>query len=218
MIRHALLLTILVLAHTSCVTGIEYEGGFRPLSVNSKEREMFEAKKREFLQIEDLKIGTGPLAAYGRKITADVVIRYASDGTLAYKGPMLTYWGTSGGVFIHNSLREAGALDLQQLGILLGLNGMTVGGKRRFTIAPRLVCGWGGPEQSDRHGNCLLVSGSKDIVMVRIEALQVEATLTGACAPLHRKGGWDLCRDSDLPSRDPSDPIWRFYYAEPLQP
>jgi hypothetical protein len=39
-------------------------------------------------------------------------------------------------VTIHNSLREAGALHLEQTGIRLGLNGMAVGGKRLITIPP----------------------------------------------------------------------------------
>lgn len=185
-----------------------------------KERQEDERLKREFLQIEDLKIGRGPLAAFGRKITADVVIRYASDGTLAYEGPVLTYIGIKGSPFIHNSLRAPGLLSLDQPGIFLGLNGMAVGGKRRFTISPKLVCGWDSPNQADRHGNCLLVHGRKDIVRVRIETLTVEATLTGACAPLSRVGrrSEDICRDFDLPKREPGDPIWRMYYAEPLQP
>ena len=186
-----------------------------------KERQEDERLKREFLQIEDLKIGRGPIAAHGRKITADVVVRYASDGTLAYEGPVLAYWGIDGAPFIHNSLRHAGLLSLvRQPGILLGLNGMAVGGKRRFTISPRLVCGWDGPDQSDRHGSCLLVQGRKDIVKVRIETLTVEATLTGACAPLSLVGRRteDICRDFDRPTREPGDPIWRVYYAEPLPP
>jgi len=179
--------------------------------------------KREFLQIEDLKVGSGPLAAFGRKITADVVIHYASDGSLAYQGPVLAYWGIRGATFIHNSLRKTGLLNLDQPGILLGLNGMAVGGKRRFTIAPQLVCGWGGPEQSDHHGSCLLAQSGvrgKASPVVRLEVLQVEATLTGACAPLSLVGrrSEDICRDFDLPKREPGDPIWRFYYAEPLHP
>jgi len=56
--------------------------------------------------------------------------------------------------------------------------------------------------------------------MVRHDALIVEATLTEACAPLSREGrrSEDTCRDMEIPKREPGDPIWRVYYAEPLQP
>ena len=187
--------------------------------------------KREFLQIEDLKIGRGPLAAYGRKISADVVIHYASDSTLAYEGPVLAYWGIRGDTFIHNRLRDAGLLSLvKQPGILLGLNGMAVGGKRRFTIAPKLVCGWDGPDEPRPGATCTLVQSYKRFrfsdsyvggKQVRKESLIVEATLTGACAPLSlvgRRSEEDICRDFDRPTREPGDPIWRMYYAEPLPP
>jgi len=186
-----------------------------------KERQEFERLKRESLQIEDLTIGRGPIAAFGRKIMADVAIRYASNGTLAYEGPVLAYWGIDGVPFIHNSLRQAGLLRLAgQQGILLGLNGMAVGGKRRFTISPKLVCrmAWNDSEQADPGSTCKLVQRSKGIVMVRKEAMTVEATLTGACAPLSLVGRRteDLCRDFDQLKREPGDPIWRVYYAEPL--
>ena len=188
-----------------------------------KERQELERLKREFLQIEELKIGRGPLAAFGRKITADVVIRYAGDGTFAYEGPVLAYWGIDGAPFIHNSLRQAGLLSLSQPGILLGLNGMAVGGKRRFTIAPKLVCGWDGSDEPRPSRTCGLVSSNnrgEGGMAVRKESLVVEATLTGACAPLSRVGRRteDVCRDFNRPTREPSDPIWRVYYAEPSHP
>ena len=182
-----------------------------------------ERLKREFLQIEDLKIGRGPLAAHGRKITADVVIHYADDGTLAYEGPVLAYWGIGGATFIHNSLRARGLLSLNQRGILLGLNGMAVGGTRRFTIAPKLVCAIYGSEKADPGISCLLANSGvrgKDSPVVRKLPLIVEATLTEACAPLSLVGrrSEDICRDMDRPQWEPGDPIWRMYYAEPLQP
>ena len=218
MLKYILALLILALAETSC-TATEEEGGFRPAHLSSETRQELERLKREFLTMEDLKIGTGPIAASGRKITADVVVRYVGSGTVAYQGPVLAYWGMEGSVFIHNSLREAGALDSDQTGILLGLNGMAVGGKRLITIPPKLVCAFF--EKANPGSSCLLAVGSKDIVEVRKEALNVEATLTGSCIPLHRgrsRGKEDVCRDSDVPQRDPSAPIWRFYYAEPSHP
>lgn len=224
MLKYILTFFIVLLTQTSCTAAQEDEGGFKPVSLDPQTRERFEGLKRDFLQIEDFKIGTGPLAAFGRKITADVTIRYVSDGMVVYQGPILAYWGMDGSVFIHNSLRETGALSLEQMGILWGLNGMAVGGKRSFTIAPKLVCAWDGSEKSNPGATCGLVSSNKrgeGGMAVRKEALNVEATLTSSCAPLHRGGGRgkeDVCRNSDLPRRDPGDPIWRFYYAEPLQP
>ena len=218
MLKYILALLILALAETNC-TAIEEEGGFRPYPPTIETRQEFERLKREFLQIEELKVGNGPIAARGRKITAAVVIRYVGDGTVAYQGPVLAYWGMDGSAFIHNSLREAGALDLGQTGILLGLNGMAVGGKRLITIPPKLVCAFF--EKANPGSSCLLVKGSTANAHIRKEALTVEATLTGSCIPLHRgrsRGKEDVCRDSDIPQRDPSAPIWRFYYAEPLHP
>ena len=220
MLKYILALLILAFAETNC-TATEEEGGFRPIPLDPKTREEFEVLKRDFLQIEDLKIGTGPIAALGRKITADVVVRYVGSGTIAYQGPVLAYWGMDASVTIHNSLRETGALSLQQMGILWGLNGMAVGGKRMITISPKLVCAYYGTEKADSGISCLLAVGSKDNAHVRKEALNVEATLTGSCIPLYRgrpRGKEDVCRDSDVPQRDPSAPIWRFYYAEPLHP
>ena len=225
MLKYILALLMLALAETNC-TATKEEWGFRPYPPTPESRQEFERLKREFLQIEDLKIGTGPIAAWGRKITADVVIRYVGDGTIAYQGPVLAYWGMEGTAFIHNSLRETGGLSLDQTGILLGLNGMAVGGKRFFTIPPKLVCAIYGSEKADPGISCGFVSGDKNGVggmAVRKEALNVEATLTGSCIPgfagIPRVLRWEaLCRNSDVPRRDPSAPIWRFYYAEPSHP
>jgi hypothetical protein len=53
-----------------------------------------------------------------------------------------------GHTFIENNVRERGLLSLEQQGIVLGLNGMAVGGKRRMTVAPNLVCYGGSVGQS----------------------------------------------------------------------
>ena len=222
MLKPIVVLLALMLIQSGCSVFGEYTDEiYQPYPPLEKERQELERLKREFLQIEDLKIGRGPLAAYGRKITADVIVRYAGDGALAYEGPVLAYWGIDGATFIHNSLRAPGLLSLvSQPGILLGLNGMAVGGTRRFTIAPKLVCAIYGTEEANPRISCKLATGSKDIVKVRKEVLTVEATLTGACAPLSRVGrrSEDFCRDFDQPQREAGDPIWRFYYAEPLPP
>jgi hypothetical protein len=177
--------------------------------------------KREFLQLEDLKIGDGPLAAWGRKVTADIEVSYA-DGTLIYRGPAISYAGLKDAVFIHNSVFDRGMLSLQQTGLILGLNGMAVGGKRRMVIAPNLVCyaagtvGQSTANGADPRGTCYLVVGNDEILLkVRKETLIVEATLTASCIPgiagIPRVFSWETCRDSDMPRREPGDPIWRAY-------
>lgn len=223
MLKRTLILLVLALAQTGCTTD---EGGtmFQPVTLTSEEREGIEQRKREFLKLEDLKVGDGPVAAWGRKISADIEVRY-TDGTLAYRGPAYAYAGMKGGVMIHNNLRKSGALEFPgQYGLILGLNGMAIGGKRRITIPPGLVCYNGRIEDASKganpHGTCLLVIGDKSNVSVREEQLIVEATLTESCIPVFLfipviYHGEFRCRASETPQRDPSAPIWRFYYAEP---
>lgn len=222
MLKRALLLLILTLSQAGCTID---EGGtmFQPVPLSSESRQQWERLKREFLKLEDFKVGDGPVAAWGRKISADIEVRY-TDGTLAYHGPAYAYNGMNGTVMIHNNLRKSGALTLQQLGIMLGLNGMAVGGKRRITIPPGLVCFMGRIEDVSKgpnpYGTCLLVIGDKKNVSVREEQLIVEATLTESCIPVFLfipviYHGEFRCRASETPQRDPSAPIWRFYYAEP---
>ena len=222
MLKLIVVFMALVLTQSGCgVFGGYTDKAFQPSSPPDNMRQEDERLKREFLQIEDLKIGRGPLAAHGRKITADVTIRYAGDGTLAYEGPVHAYWGIKGATILENSLRAPGLLiAVSHPGILLGLNGMAVGGTRRFTIAPTLSCAIYGAEEANPGITCKLVQRSIGIAMVRKEAMLVEATLTEACAPLSLVGrrSEDICRDMDLPKREPGDPIWRMYYAEPLQP
>jgi hypothetical protein len=72
-----------------------------------------------------------------------------------------------GHTFIENNVRERGLLSLEQQGIVLGLNGMAVGGKRRMTVAPNLVCYGGSVGQSldkgaDPKGTCGLVYGERE--------------------------------------------------------
>lgn len=140
MLTRLLFAFLLTLPQVSCAGLVEEEvGGYQPVEFTPQLRQGIERAKREFLQLEDLTIGDGPLAAWGRKITADIEVRY-TDSTLVYRGPAMAYVGLEGTVFIHNSVHERGMLSLQQDGIILGLNGMAVGGKRRMVIAPNLVC------------------------------------------------------------------------------
>ena len=211
---------LLTLPQVSCAGLVEEEVGiyYKPVEPISEMRQGIARWKREFLQLEDLKIGDGPLAAWGRKVSADIEVRYA-DGTLIYRGPAFAYVGLKDTVFLHNSVRERGILSLQQEGLILGLNGMAVGGKRRMTIAPNLVCYQGAVGESTSEGTdprktCSLLEGST-ITITRKETLMVEATLTASCIPgragIPRVLSWETCRDSDMPRRDPSDPIWRAY-------
>jgi len=137
-------------------------------------------------------------------------------------------------VFIHNSVHERGIPSLQQQGIILGLNGMAVGGKRRVTIAPNLVCygamiGQSTAKGADPRQTCTLVATEGRLEKgpsnkVRKETLIVEATLTASCIPGYSGnprvvGRSEVrCRGTELPRREPGDPIWRVYYAEPLEP
>ena len=209
MLKRTLILLILTLAQSGC--SIE-EGGraYNPVPLSDEVLKEKEILKHEFLTIEEVKIGNGSLAAWGRKIEADIEVRYV-DGTIVYRGPIWMYIGLEGDVWIHNASARGGGLSFGQRGIKLGLNGMAVGGKRRITIETELV-----------HSG-LLVQGAqgKNGIGVRQEKLMVEATLTASCIPrllrfllisssyfIEREIG---CRDADLPKRDPSDPIWHYY-------
>jgi hypothetical protein len=202
MLKRILILLALTFIQTGC--SIE-EGGdaYEPVLLTDESRQGLERDKRESLSIEDIKLGDGPLAAWGRKIRADIEVRY-TDGTVAYRGPMFYYSGFVGSVFIHDATKEAGTLA-DQTGIWLGISGMAVGGKRSITIERELV------------GDGLLVHDpqGKNRVGVRKEKLIVEATLTASCIPVLLRGpGIEReirCRDADLPKRNSNDPIWHFY-------
>jgi hypothetical protein len=222
MLKRILILLTLVLAQAGCTTEDGREM-YKPSVITSESREILEGLKRKFLQLEDVKVGDGPIAAWGRKIEADIEVRY-TDGSVVYHGPSISYQGMQGDVFIHNNAGGRGILAFNQMGIMLGLNGMSVGGKRRITVPPGLVCFMGRIEDASKsanpHGTCLLVKGNKNNVGVREEQLIVEATLTESCIPVFLYipllySGEFSCRDSDAPQRDPSAPIWHLYDAQP---
>lgn len=206
MLKQILVLLILPLIQVGC-SGEEGVGPYKLTLLSNQARQHLEQQKMELLQIEDLRVGDGPLAAWGRRIEADIDVRYA-DGKPVYNGSMWVNIGFDGAVFLLNASNRVGALDYGQPGVWLGLNGMAVGGKRRFTINPKLV-----------DGN-LFVTG----VYVDKKELVVEATLTASCVPLlwrfiHVNAGRYFmehevgCRSHDEPRRSPGDPIWQFYYA-----
>jgi len=216
MLKRTLVLLIAALAQFGC--NAEYGADlsyFKRYSLNEGQRQGVEREKRELLQIEDIKVGTGPVAAWGRRLSAELTIRYA-DGTLVYQGPIYTYEGFRDIVGIENDIRGGNLIGLNNPGIKLGLNGMAVGGKRRFTVDRKLVC-QGVPMDAGPKAGC----GLMERVHIRKEKLIVEATLTESCIPLafraiYMNGGYLLefkagCRDSDLPQLDPTAPIWHVY-------
>ena len=138
MLKRALTILILALIQFGCATE---DGGemYKPSLLTPESRQGYERLKREILQLEDIKIGTGFVAAWGRKVEAEIIVRY-TDGTVVYQGSSISYQGMLGAVFIHNNVRKSGVLAFQQMGIMLGLNGMAVGGKRKITVQPKLEC------------------------------------------------------------------------------
>jgi hypothetical protein len=84
-------LIILVLALTQAGCDINYGENLYPLDPWNLEevRPRLEREKREFLKIEDLQVGGGAIASWGRRLKAEIEVRYADDGTTIYKGPIL---------------------------------------------------------------------------------------------------------------------------------
>lgn len=205
MLKRALFLLIVGLAQAGCSVE-EGVGPYKFTPLTDENRKESERDKRDLLQIEDIKIGSGPLAAWNRRIEADIEVRY-TDGTVAYRGPIWANIGFDSAVFVYNATERSDALSSGgQPGIWLGLNGMAVGGKRRITIDPKLVSGG------------VFTKGTR----IRHEKLIVEAVLTNSCIPtlLHAIPlptsrymiEWEAwCRNADTPRRISSDPIWKFY-------
>lgn len=226
MLRQLLVLLILVLGQTGCTIHAEVQRS-RPIAHTAEDIQFYERLKRELLQLEDITVGDGPIAAAARKVTAEITVRY-SDGTLVYQGPAVSYWGLEDDVFIHNSPREPNMLSLSQEGVMLGLNGMAVGGKRRIVVPANMVCyngravGASLDKGADPSATCGLVYGKKKLFEVRKVPLIVEATLTASCRPVFPRilGFYigERCRDSDNPVRYSTDRIWRFYHAPPTMP
>jgi hypothetical protein len=179
MLKRILILSVLVLSQWGC--DVDYGENLYPLDPWNLEevRPRLEREKRESLKIEDLQVGNGAIASWGRRLKAEIEVRYADYGTTIYKGPIVTYFGFEG--LIPDDLRDRFMLEwIGQHGIQLGLNGMTVGGKRRITISPELVCG-------GTATGCYLLRPERHFVNeigVHKKALVVEATLTESCAPV----------------------------------
>ena len=212
MLRRLVILLTLCIPQLGC--DAEYGEGFypyEPVEVSPDAREFLASRKRDFLTIEEINIGEGPLAALGRKITADLDVRY-EDGSVAYQGDIIAWYRFLGSPGIHNSSRDNRILSFKQPGIRLGLNGMAVGCKRRIIIESRLVCGDGKSEPNPT-GTCSLTRSAG----VHKVKLIVEAVLLESCLPVSfrsRKIGWGYamdiiigCRNLYDPRSDPSAPI-----------
>ena len=87
--KRTLVILVLVLSQAGCDYG-EDLWPFERHVLNESLRQRLEHEKQELVQSKDIKIGTGPIAAWGRQLSADLTIRY-SDGTLVYQGPVYTY-------------------------------------------------------------------------------------------------------------------------------
>lgn len=217
MSKRILIILPFILTLASCDLGDLPEGGpfYEPIPLTPEDLQGAERSRREVLQLEEIKIGDGPLALWGRKISADLDVRYW-DGRPIYKGPAFYYSGMAGSIALHNNIQESGLLSLEQIGIMLGINGMAVGGRRRITVPPNLVCGRSSTDTPKPNVECSLVQHRS---AVRKERLIVEATLTASCVPVHSRVFGEVgCRSHDSPQRDPDAPIWRFYYAKPAHP
>jgi hypothetical protein len=211
------ILILLVLALSGCSQSGQNIGPYYIAPFPEEGRLLREAVKRDSLQLEDLTVGTGPVAARGRRLTADIEVRY-TDGTVVYRGAILSFPGF---VDLVGHIRDSRLLSTTQEGIDLGLNGMAVGGRRRMTIDRKLVCtdiNEGDPIRTKCH---LIGSTFKDEVIVRKQDLIVEATLTESCNPvitwqaLYMFGDYMIklqaCREEPLPQITPGTPIWHYY-------
>jgi len=214
MLNRTLILLVLALAQFG--RGYQYGDRYKVESLGDPLRERLEREKREFVQIEDLKIGDGPLAAWGRKISAELEIHQA-DGHFVFKGPVYDLVGFKG--MPETSLYDERALDgISNPGIRLGLNGMTAGGKRRI-IVDRKLFAWVSQTMPSL-AKCLVVGIPLQGAEVLKQRLIAEAILTESCIPVRlRAFVWVIhvnkeiyCRALPEPKLDPAAPSWRYYH------
>jgi hypothetical protein len=216
MLKRILILLVLALAQFGC--GYQYGDLYEVESLGDPLRERLEREKREFVQIEDIKIGDGSLASWGRKISAELEIHQA-DGTFIFKGSAYDLVGFKG--MPETSLYDERALNgISNPGIRLGLNGMAVGGKRRITVDRKLIC-MGIPDDAPLAKCPVIGPGNHgpryDVLKQR---LIVEATLTESCIPVRLWAFvWVIhinkeiyCRVLPEPKLDPTAPTWRYYH------
>ena len=96
MLKRTLILLAVALSQWGC--DINYRGNLSPFKPWNLEevRSRLEQEKQDFLKIEDLEVGKVPIASWGRRLKAEIEVRYADDGTTMYKGPIVTYVGFEG--------------------------------------------------------------------------------------------------------------------------
>ncbi|MDZ4732565.1 MAG: hypothetical protein SGJ16_03130 [Nitrospirota bacterium] len=68
---------------------------FTLIGLAGEDRQNVEREKSDFLRLEDIKVGSGSIAAWDQKVGARIEIRYA-DGTFVYRGDVLVYVGLLG--------------------------------------------------------------------------------------------------------------------------
>lgn len=80
MLRRALTLLVLALAQAGC--DVDYRENLSPLNLDDVEvfRSRLERDKRSYLKIEDLQVGTGAVASWGRRLKAEIEVKYADNG------------------------------------------------------------------------------------------------------------------------------------------
>ena len=216
-----LLIVVLALAQEGC--WYERKDIYSIEEIHPLRRARMEQKKRDLVKIEDLKVGNGPLAAWGRKISAHLRVDQA-DGTFIFEGPVFDLIGFKGFPESSRSSDEHLLMGFNNPGIRLGLNGMAVGGKRRITVDRKLVCE-NIKEDDPNLGKCHLV----DRAEVLKQKLIIEATLTESCIPVrlepHTGSAYMIkffltmfgvkdeiyCRTLDEPKPNLALPIWHFY-------
>ena len=162
MLKRLVILLAICIPHFGC--DAEYGEGLSPFRVMNVEdvRGRLEQEKRELLKIKEIKIGDGPIAARGRRLTGQIEVRYA-DGGLIYQGPIRTYVGFQ--INLYNGLTDPNLLSISQPGIELGMNGMAVGGHRRITVDRKLLCP-GLREDADPRIGCHLTRPDQTVIML----------------------------------------------------
>ena len=208
MLTRLLLVLILALTQAGCEYGENLYDIVEPWNLETV-RSRLEQEKRDFLKIEDLQVGNGAIASWRRRLKAEIDVRYA-DGTVVYKGPVVTYVGFNG--LLASDLQDRFMLSDDQPGIQLGLNGMAVGGKRRITIDRELVCEGAQDSPTFGRAGCYLLRVERNFVneiSVRKDTLIVDAALTESCAPVRlriRPGGTLTLVDVGAGCRTKSEP------------
>lgn len=168
-----ILLGLLILCGTSLAGCGSYDVAPRPPDV--------EQVKKEFMLIEDTRVGNRSQAGWGMRISANIEVRY-TDGTLIYRGPIVYYHGFKWGY----QRPRANLLAPYHIGLRFGIEGMGIGGQRRIMIHPDYVCGGVlGTMTSCR----LFEKTDEGNIAVDKTTLVVDVTLADACIPMVYRAG-----------------------------